>query len=84
LPTFVSCGILRSVVEDDNSYKIIRLKQKDEKKYQVEAITVHKRPFDEWFRKEAKKIGIEILNAELRRSIREKYPNLCWLSSMGD
>ena len=76
--------IYRSIAEDDYSYKVIRLNEKKDKKYQVEAITVHKRPFDEWFKKEAEKIRIEILDAELRRSIREKYPNLWWLSSMGD
>ena len=51
-------------------------------KYQVEVITVYKRPFDEWFRKEAEKIRIEILDAELRKSIREKYPNLWWVPLM--
>ena len=76
--------ICRSIIEDDYSYKVIRFKEKKDKKYQVEAITVYKRPFDEWFRQEAEKIRIEILDAELRRSIREKYPNLWWLSSMGD
>jgi flavin-dependent dehydrogenase len=72
--------IYRSIAEDDYSYKVIRLKEKKDKKYQVEAITVHKRPFDEWFRKEAEKIRIEILDADLRRSLDEKYPNLWWLS----
>jgi hypothetical protein len=76
--------IYRSIAEDDHGYKVIRLKEKKDKTYLVEAITVHKRPFDEWFKKEAEKIRIEILDAELRRSIREKYPNLWWLSSMGD
>ena len=76
--------ICRTVVEDDYSYKVIRLKEKNDKTYLVEAITIFKRPFDKWFRKEAEKIRIEILDPELRRSIREKYPNLWWLSSMRD
>ena len=76
--------IYRSIVEDDYSYRVIRLKERSENKYLVETIAVYKRPFDEWFRKEAEKIKIEILDAELRRSIRERYPNLWWLSIMRD
>ena len=72
--------ISRSIVEDDYTYKIIRFKEKKDKNYQVEAITVYKRPFDEWFIKEAEKIKIKIIDPDLRRSLEEKYPNLWWLS----
>jgi hypothetical protein len=74
--------INRSIVEDDYSYKVIRLKEKKGKTYQVESITVYKRPFDEWFRKEAEKIRIEILDSEFKKSIQIRYPNLWWTPNL--
>ena len=74
--------IYRSIVEDDYSYKVIRLKEKKDNKYQVEAITVYKRPFDEWFRNEAEKVRIEILESQLKKSIQTKYPNVWWTRTL--
>jgi hypothetical protein len=82
LPTFVSCGILRSVVEEDYSYKVVRMKEKKDNKYQVEAITVYKRPFDEWFIKEAEMVRVEILESQLKKSIQTKYPNVWWTRTL--
>ncbi len=76
--------VCRSIVEDDYSYRVIRLKERSGNRYLFETITVYKQPFGKWFRKEAEKIKIDILDVELRRSIREKYPNLWWLPSMRD
>ena len=74
--------ICRNIVEDDYSYRVVRLKERSGNKYLVETVTVYKRPFDEWFKKEAEKVRIEIFDAALRRSIRERYPNLWWLFMM--
>jgi len=61
---------------------VIRLKERKDNKYQVEAIAVYKRPFDEWFRKEAEKIKIEILEPQLKKSIQTKYPNVWWTRTL--
>jgi hypothetical protein len=74
--------IYRSIAEDDYSYKVIRLKEKKDKKYQVEAIIVYKRSFDEWFKKETEKIKIEILDSEFKKSIQIRYPNLRWTPNL--
>ena len=74
--------IYRSIAEDDYSYKVIRVKERKDKQYQVETITVYKRPFDEWFKKEAEKIKIEILDSEFKKSIQIRYPNLWWTPNL--
>ncbi len=74
--------MLLAIVEDDYSYKVLRLKEKKDKQYLVEAITVYKRPFDEWFRKEAKKIRIDILDSEFKKSIQIRYPYLRWTPNL--
>ncbi len=67
------------IVEDDNGYQVIRLLEKDGKKYSVESILSKKRPFDEWFREEEEKIKIEILDHELKKKIEKSYPNMWWV-----
>ena len=74
--------ICRSIVEDDYAYKVIRLKERKDKQYQVETITVHKKQFDEWFKKETEKIKIEILDSEFKKSIQIRYPNLRWTPNL--
>ena len=74
--------IYRNIVEDDNSYRVIRLINRDGNKYSVEAITVNKQPFEEWLRKEAAKIEIEIIDPELKIAIKTKYPDLWWVKEI--
>ena len=74
--------ICRNIVEDDYSYRVIRLKERSENKYLVETIAVYKRPFDEWFRKEAEKIKIEILDPELKKSLKAKYLAVWWVATL--
>ena len=71
--------IYKNIVEDDYSYRVVRLKGRDGNKYSVEAITVKKRPFDEWFKTQAAKIRTKILDKELHREIASKYPNVWWV-----
>jgi hypothetical protein len=71
--------IYKNIVEDDYSYRIVRLKGRDGDKYSVEAIAVKKLPFDEWFKTHAAKILIKILDKELHREIASKYPNVWWV-----
>jgi hypothetical protein len=73
--------VYKNIVEDDFEYMVIRLKEKKGNHYFVETIMVSKKSFDEWLRKEATKIRIEILDANLETSIRSKYPGIRWLEN---
>lgn len=71
--------IYRNIVEDDDRYRIIRLVERNGQTYSVEAITINKQPFDTWFRGEAAKIEIEIMDLDLKNIIKAKYPGIWWM-----
>jgi hypothetical protein len=73
--------VYKNIVEDDFEYMVIRLKEKKDNHYFVETIMVSKKSFDEWLMKEATKIRIEILDANLETSIRSEYPGIRWLKN---
>lgn len=84
------------IVEDDGSFRVVRLIQRNEgnkgsegnekngPQYKAEAIAARKRPFDEWFRERARKVEIRFLDAALANGVREKYPTLWWLKQVAD
>jgi len=73
------------IVEDDRSFRVVRLIQKNEgnekngPKYKGEAVAARKRPFDEWLREQAARIKIRIADPELAKAVRETYPNVWWV-----
>jgi hypothetical protein len=75
--------IYKNIVEDDNSYKIVKLLQKNEPNYAVEVISVRKRPFTEWFHEQTAKISVEIFDTELKKEIIAKYPVIWWVEKLG-
>ncbi len=74
--------ISRNIIEDDYRYRIIRLIERGTRGYAVETITIKKRPFDEWFRREAAKIDIEIIDRVMKKNIKTKYPDIWWVKKM--
>jgi len=74
--------IYKNIVEDDNSYKVIRLVQKDSTQYTVETITKTKRPFMDWFQEQATQISIRLLDAELKAKIIEEYSHVWWVREL--
>lgn len=81
LETLSPGEVYKNIVEDDNSYKVLRLKEKNGDVYSVEAIIARKKPFDGWFGQEAEKLSIRITDPELKESIASEYPNLWWVKS---
>lgn len=71
--------IYRNIVEDDYRYSIIRLIERGGGIYSAETITINKQAFDEWFREEAAKIEIEIIDPDLKKNIKTKYPDIWWV-----
>lgn len=71
--------IWSEIVEDDYSYKIVRLLGKDNEKYSWDGIVILKQSFDEWFKDYASKyIKIEIYDEVMKKNFLEKYPDLWW------
>lgn len=76
LATLNTGEVYKKIIEDDFVYRIIRLIKRTDQTFSVEAIAADKRPFDEWLRDESAKIGVEIVDSDLRDKIKTKYPNL--------
>ena len=71
--------IYSDIVEDDLSYKIIRLIGESDSDYVWDGIVISKNPFDEWFKDYVlNNISIEIYDTSLKRKFYEKYPDLWW------
>ena len=69
----------QNIIEDDYSYKIVRLLSENDSSYVCDGVIVMKKPFDKWFREYAiKDVDIEIYNDCLKKSLLEKYPDLWW------
>lgn len=74
--------IYNNIVEDDVSYKVIKLVEKNGSQYKVENISAAKPPFDKWFRRQAGQVKVKILDAELKKKAASKYPNVWWLKEV--
>jgi len=82
LKTLSTGEVYKNIIEDNYSYRVIRLLGKTKNKYSVEAITVNKKPFEEWFQEQSAKIRIEVTDSELKNSIKTKYPDICWIKKL--
>ena len=69
----------RNIIEDDYSYKIVRLLSENDSCYICDGVIVMKKSFDKWFRGYAiRNIDIEIYDDCLRESLLERYSDLWW------
>ncbi len=68
-----------NIVEDDYSYKIVRLVSENNESYACDGVIVPKSSFDKWFREYAiANLKIEIYDSSLKESLKANYPNLWW------
>jgi hypothetical protein len=79
LQTLSENEVYRNIVEDDDSYRVIRLLKKDGAAYRIEAITVPKQPFQQWFKEQEDKVTLTILDKSLEKEIVSKYPKVSWV-----
>ena len=69
----------QNIIEDDYSYRIVRLLSENDSSYVCDGVIVMKKSFDKWFREYAiKNINIEIYDDYLKKNLAEKYPDLWW------
>ncbi len=75
--------INKNIVEDKNSYKIVKLiKKESNKKYLCGIIQVSKTELREWIKKYTKNINIEIKDSFLKQEIEKKCPDFYCPSKM--
>jgi len=71
--------VFPNVVEDDYSFKIVRLINEDKENYYWEGAVVMKRDFDDWFKSYVKEnVKIRIIDEKLKEKFRARYPNIWW------
>jgi hypothetical protein len=67
------------VVENETSLSVVRrLRHKDDG-IEVEAVIIRKRPYDDWYREQAGRIRIEILDLPLAGAVCAAYGRAWWL-----
>ncbi|MHC4250344.1 MAG: hypothetical protein ACYS9X_14545 [Planctomycetota bacterium] len=67
------------IVEDEVSFRVVKLVERSGSEYKAEAIAAPKRSFDQWFRERAARIEIRITDAKLARAVRDRYSNVWWV-----
>lgn len=72
--------IYKNIIEDDYSYKVIRLAEKKSQK--IDVIEASKLAFEDWFQDEAKGLEIDILDASLKGEITANYGVLRWVKML--
>ena len=71
--------IYPNIVEDDYSFKVVRLIDEDKENYYWEGVIIMKKGFYDWFQNYVKaNIKIKILDKELKEKFKKRYPDLWW------
>lgn len=71
--------ICKTIIEDDQSYRVIRLTAKDGTKLSAEAIIAEKRPFEQWLKEHSAHCTVHVGDTELKAKIVRKYPEMPWV-----
>jgi hypothetical protein len=71
--------IFPDVVEDDYSFKIVRLIDEDKENYYWDGIIIMKKNFEDWFKNYVREnVKIKILDKELKEKFKNRYPDIWW------
>jgi hypothetical protein len=71
--------IFSNVVEDDYSFKIVRLIDEDKENYYWDGVIIMKKNFEDWFKNYVRgNVKIKILDKELKEKFKNRYPDLWW------
>jgi hypothetical protein len=72
--------IYSNIAENDQLFMVIKLIGQNEDSYKIAAIVIDKKPFDDWFKKEAGKIEIKFLDETFKSLICAEYGQVWWLT----
>jgi hypothetical protein len=71
--------VFSNIVEDDYSFKIVRLIDEDKENYYWDGIIIMKKNFGDWFKNYVREnVKIKIIDKELKEKFKNKYPDLWW------
>jgi hypothetical protein len=71
--------IFSNVVEDDYSFKIVRLIDEDKENYYWDGVIIMKKNFEDWFKNYVREnVKIKIIDKELKEKFKNRYPDLWW------
>jgi hypothetical protein len=72
-------GVYPNVVEDDYSFKIVRLIDEDKENYYWDGVVIMKKNFDDWFKNYVKEnVKIKILDKELKEKFKKIFFDVWW------
>lgn len=71
-----------NIIEDDSSYKIIRLLKNNEDAFKVEIVTAKKKAIDVWFKEQADFINIRVVDKEMKQILLNEYENMWWIDKI--
>ena len=75
-------SVYGSLIEDNRSFRIVKLLSVDGEKYTVELITAVKDRFDVWLKEQATNITIAVSDAELASTLRASYGRVWWIQNL--
>jgi hypothetical protein len=71
--------VFSNIVEDDYSFKVVRLIDEDKDNYYWDGVVVMKKNFEDWFKNYVKEnVKIKIIDKELREKFKNRFPDLWW------
>jgi hypothetical protein len=71
--------IFPNIVEDDYSFKIVRLINEDKENYYWEGVIIMKKNFEDWFKNYvSENVKIKILDKELKEKFKKRYLDIWW------
>lgn len=76
--------IFDNILEDENSFRIVKLIEKKNNSWATEALVTQKSPFFGWFKGQAQKVDIKFFDNGLKERVFKKYAdsNLWWLNKI--
>jgi hypothetical protein len=63
------------IVEDEHGYRVVRMLEKTDSRFHIEAATVQKQPFESWFSAEVRNVRITSHDPVLVAAIKSSYPD---------
>jgi len=71
--------IFPDIVEDDYSFKIVRLIDEDKDNYYWDGVVIAKKNFDDWFKNYVKEnVKVKIFDKELEKKFKTRYSDIWW------
>lgn len=72
--------VCNQIIDDDQSFTILKLLKKSKNEYIIERIIINKIDFDKWFKKEVRKLELQVFDINIKNSLKANYSDVWWVS----